>query len=145
MPDFKLWDSSRSRRFLLAPDYPDVARRIIEDMQTQVGDLRVDADGLALRGLLVRHLVMPGLTEDTTQIMGWLGSLSPDTYVNVMDQYYPAYKARTDSRYAAIDRRVYPEEMADAFEAARSAGLWRLDSRWRNVRPGRPALVMAGL
>src|SRR5262245_48132890 len=90
MPDFKLWDRERSRRYLLAPDYPDAARRAIAAMHAQVGDLRVDEDGLAVRGLIIRHLVMPGMLEDTRAIMGWLGGLSRDAYVNVMDQYHPA-------------------------------------------------------
>ena len=71
------------------------------------------------------------MLEDAQEIMAWLASVSQDTYVNIMDQYYPAWKAKTDSRYATINRRVYPEEMADAYDAGREAGLWRFDSRWR--------------
>ena len=144
MPDFKLWDSQRSRRYLVAPDYPEVARQMVAEMHAQVGDLRADEEGLALRGVLVRHLVMPGMLEDAQEIMSWLASVSRDTYVNIMDQYYPAWKAKTDDRYATIDRRVYPEEMTEVFEGAREAGLWRFDTRWRQVRPRRPILLMAG-
>ena len=68
MPDFKLWDRDRSRRYLLAPDYPDAAREGIRRMHDQVGVLRVTEEGLAVRGVLVRHLVMPGLLEDTGKI-----------------------------------------------------------------------------
>ncbi|MCH8206268.1 MAG: radical SAM protein [Chloroflexi bacterium] len=144
MPDFKLWDSDRSRKYLVAPDYPEIARRTVAQMHAQVGDLRVDDDGLALRGLLVRHLVMPGMPDEAAPIMSWLAGLSPDTYVNVMDQYYPAWKAKTDDRYADIGRGVHPEEMEEVFDSAREAGLWRFDTRWRKVRPRRPVLVLAG-
>jgi putative pyruvate formate lyase activating enzyme len=133
MPDFKLWDRESCRRYLVAPDYAEVARQVIRAMHAQVGDLTVDPDGLALRGLLVRHLVMPGLLEETFAILGWLAALSRDTYVNLMDQYHPAWKARSDPRYAPINRRVQPEEMAAAYAAARDVGLWRLDRRWRRL------------
>lgn len=135
MPDFKLWDRERARRYLLAPDYPEVARRVIAAMHAQVGDLTVDEDGIALRGLLVRHLVMPGMLEDTRQILHWLGQLSRDTYVNVMDQYHPAWKAKTDPKYRDINRRIFQEELEQAYRYAREAGLWRLDRRWRRI-PG---------
>jgi putative pyruvate formate lyase activating enzyme len=134
MPDFKLWDPERCRRYLLAPDYAEAARRAIRAMHEQVGVLRVDEGGLALRGVLVRHLVMPGMPEDTREILRWLAGLSRDTYVNVMDQYAPAWKART--AYRELDRRLVPEEMETALAGAREAGLWRLDTRWRGL-PGR--------
>lgn len=129
MPDFKLWDRERSRRYLLAPDYPEVARQIVRAMHEQVGELIVNEDGLAVRGVLVRHLVMPGMLEDTRRIMGYLAELSRDTYVNIMDQYYPAWKARTT--HQEINRRLYPREMEEAYACAKDAGLWRFDLRWR--------------
>jgi putative pyruvate formate lyase activating enzyme len=132
MPDFKLWDRERARRYLLAPDYPDAARNVIRAMHAQVGDLRVNEEGLAVRGVLVRHLVMPGMLDDTRAILGWLGALSRDTYVNVMEQYVPAWKARTDAKYAEIAREPAPDEIALALAYAREAGLWRLDRRWRS-------------
>ncbi|MCS7173287.1 MAG: radical SAM protein [Armatimonadetes bacterium] len=135
MPDFKLWNKERARRYLLAPDYPEVARQVIAAMHAQVGDLMANEDGIALRGLLVRHLVMPGMLEDTREILHWLGRLSPDTYVNVMDQYYPAWKAKMDPKYRDINRRIFPEELEQAYRYAREAGLWRLDRRWRRI-PG---------
>jgi putative pyruvate formate lyase activating enzyme len=131
MPDFKLWDAGKSRDYLAAGNYPQVARQAIGAMHRQVGELLADEDGLALRGLLVRHLVMPGRLDDTRQIVGWLAGLSPDTYLNLMDQYHPAWKARTNPRFAEINRRVSGPEMAEAERAARAAGLWRLDRRWR--------------
>jgi putative pyruvate formate lyase activating enzyme len=136
MPDFKLWDSQHSLRYLLARDYSDAARRVIKAMHEQVGELRVDENGLALRGVIVRHLVMPGLLEDTGKIVRWLaGELSPDTYVNVMDQYYPAWKAKTEPKFSDINREIYRSEFEQALACAQEAGLWRLDSRWRLVRP----------
>jgi putative pyruvate formate lyase activating enzyme len=132
MPDVKLWDGERARRYLLAPDYPPAARAAVGAMHEQVGPLVVDEDGLAVRGVLVRHLVMPGMLEDTREIMGWLGRLSADTYVNVMDQYHPAWKVKPGSKYDELARGVEPAEVETAYAHARAAGLWRLDRRWRN-------------
>ena len=131
MPDFKLWDRDRSRRYLLAPDYPDAAREGIRRMHDQVGVLRVTEEGLAVRGVLVRHLVMPGLLEDTGKITRYLGQLSLDTYLNLMDQYYPAYRVETEEKFQEIRRRVTRRETEEALAAARAAGLWRFDTRWR--------------
>lgn len=131
MPDFKLWHREHARKYLLAPDYPEVARAVIRAMHEQVGVLRVNEDGLARRGVLVRHLVMPGLLDDTHQILRWLAELCPDTYVNVMDQYRPAWKAHTEPKYSEINRPTTRGEYLQAVAYAREAGLWRLDSRWR--------------
>ena len=140
MPDFKLWDAEHCRKYLVASDYADAARAVIAAMHSQVGELKVDEQGLALHGVLVRHLVMPGLLDDTCEIMHWLATtLSRDTYVNVMDQYYPAYKAETEPRFAQINRPLRGIEFEQAVDHARSVGLWRLDARWRRVIPhGRP-------
>ena len=87
MPDFKLWDSRTCSSYLGVQDYAQVARQAIQAMHEQVGTLHVDEDGLALRGLLLRHLVVPGLMEDTRSILRWVSTeLSPDSYVNLMDQ-----------------------------------------------------------
>jgi putative pyruvate formate lyase activating enzyme len=144
MPDFKLWDERASRLYLSAVNYPQAARSAIAEMYRQVGELRADEDGLALRGLLVRHLVMPGRLEDTRQIVGWLAELSADTYLNLMDQYRPAWQAKTNPRFAEINRRVSSPEMDRAGQMARAAGLWRLDQRWREVWPPRTELVVLG-
>jgi putative pyruvate formate lyase activating enzyme len=135
MPDFKLWDSERSLKYLKAKDYPETARRVIKSMHDQVGELKVDENGLAVRGVLVRHLVMPGMLDDTREILQWLSDLSHDTYVNVMDQYYPAYKATTDIRYSEINRCLSNEELEQAYQIAAGVGLWRLDTRWRITSP----------
>jgi putative pyruvate formate lyase activating enzyme len=140
MPDFKLWDAEHCRKYLVASDYAEAAREVIAAMHAQVGELKVDENGLALRGVLVRHLVMPGLLDDTREIMRWIAeNLSRDTYVNVMDQYYPAHKAGTEPRFAEINRGISGNEFCTAIGLARSAGLWRFDTRWSNAIPhGRP-------
>ncbi len=129
MPDFKLWDAALSRRYLKAEDYPAAARAAIQEMHRQVGPLKLDEDGLARRGVLVRHLVMPGLIEETRAIMQFLSrEVSPDTYINVMAQYYPAGRV-SESRYPEINRRLTPAEYREALRAAQAAGLWRFDQR----------------
>ena len=136
MPDFKFWHRESARVLCKAKDYPKVARAAVREMHRQVGDLRFSRDGIARRGLLVRHLVMPGQTEETEAIMRWLASeISPNTYVNIMGQYQPQYQvgeiARDGKpRYQAIDRRPTRGEMAAAYQAAHDAGLTRLDRRW---------------
>ncbi|MBI4589523.1 MAG: radical SAM protein, partial [Candidatus Rokubacteria bacterium] len=128
MPDFKVWDSAVAKRYLKAPDYPEAARRAIRQMHEQVGLLVTDERGLARRGVLVRHLVMPGMLDETRQIMTWLAQLSPDTFVNVMAQYYPA-GAVSGEKYPEINRKLFRDEYAEAVRIAREAGLWRLDER----------------
>ena len=129
MPDFKYWDSEMARKYSKAPDYPDVARRTIKEMYRQVGDLVMDEHGLAIRGVLIRHLVMPGDIAGTREVMRWIArELSPTTYVNVMAQYYPAGKV-SPGEYPEINRRLTPTEYERALDEARRAGLDRLDSR----------------
>ena len=129
MPDFKIWNEERSLRYLKARDYPAAARAALREMQRQVGVLKSDQQGLALRGLLVRHLVMPDDLADTAAIMNFLAQdLSPDTFVNLMDQYYPAGKVSAET-YPEINRRLGSSEYQTALNQARSAGLWRFDSR----------------
>jgi len=131
MPDFKCWDREVARRYLLAPDYPEVAQASIAEMHRQSGDLVFDERGLALRGLLVRHLVMPEGLAGTVDVMRWLAaSVSPDTYVNLMDQYAPAGKVGA-SRFPELNRRITADEYRDALASARGAGLWRFDQRRR--------------
>ena len=134
MPDFKIWDERQSLRYLKAKDYPQAARRAIKEMHRQVGVLKMDEDGLAKRGVLVRHLVMPGDVAGTEMIMGFLADqLSPDTFVNIMDQYHPAAKVCT-GKYTEINRRITSREKRQAIQSAREANLWRFDERrprWR--------------
>ena len=127
MPDFKYWNSEMARKYSQAPDYPQVARRVIKEMYRQVGDLVLDEHGLAKHGLLIRHLVMPRDIAGTRQVMNWIAQeLSPTTYVNLMPQYYPAGKV-TGQEYAEIGRRVTPAEYEQALKEARRAGLRCLD------------------
>ncbi|HDP25617.1 MAG TPA: radical SAM protein [Deltaproteobacteria bacterium] len=125
MPDCKFWDESYAEKFCSAPDYCDVAREALKEMHRQVGDLTIGDDGIAIRGLLVRHLVMPGGIAGTEQVMEFLArELSKGTYVNVMDQYRPCYRAHDDP---LLDRRITREEYLEAVESAREAGLSRFD------------------
>jgi putative pyruvate formate lyase activating enzyme len=129
MPDFKYWKAETSQRYLKAADYADVARARIKEMHRQVGQLQVGDNGLAFRGLNIRHLVMPGALEETAAILGWISSeLGVDTYVNVMDQYYPAGRVSAES-YPEINRRLGRGEYQEAVRLARAAGLRRLDER----------------
>ena len=93
MPDLKMWTEERARRYLAKRDYPEVARRSVREMHRQVGDLVLDDRGMARRGLIVRHLLMPGMVEETEAILRFVAAeLGPGTYVNLMAQYYPAGK-----------------------------------------------------
>jgi len=129
MPDFKFWDDGAASRFCDAPDYAEVAREALREMHRQVGDLVTDEEGIALKGLLVRHLVMPNGLAGTEEVMAFLArEISPDTYVNVMDQYRPCGSAPKDE---TINRRLTSKEYQEAVAAARRAGLKRLDKRER--------------
>jgi len=129
MPDFKFWDTEMARKYSRAPDYPEVARRTIKEMHRQVGELVLDEEGVATRGVLLRHLVMPGNVAGTREVCRWIArELSLDTYVNIMAQYYPAGKV-SGTEYAEIARRVTPEEYGLALREAIEAGLRRLDAR----------------
>jgi putative pyruvate formate lyase activating enzyme len=126
MPDFKVWTKASAIRYLKAKDYRDVACRVVAEMHRQVGPLVIDEHGLARRGVLVRHLVMPGLVEEAADIFAFLASLSRETYVNVMGQYRPEYRAM---EYEEIARPPTTSEIAAARKAAFAAGLHRLDER----------------
>ncbi len=129
MPDLKLFDPELCRRYLKAEDYPKAARSAVQEMHRQVGPLRFDSQGLATRGVLIRHLVMPGLLEESRAILNWIAQeLGPDTYVNVMGQYRPAGKVRKET-FPELSRPLKAEEWLSALELARQAGLSRLDDR----------------
>jgi putative pyruvate formate lyase activating enzyme len=137
MPDFKYWDSECARKYSRAPDYPEVARGTLKEMHRQVGDLVMDEHGVAKRGMLIRHLVMPGQVAGTREVMRWIArELSPFSFVNVMAQYYPAGKV-SGREFAEINRRLLPSEYEQALEEAWRAGLKRLDPR----RPSISALL----
>lgn len=127
MPDFKFWTRESGKLYAKAPDYPEKAKKAICEMHRQVGDLVLNDEGVAERGLLVRHLVMPGGLAETREILRFLArEVSVDTYVNVMDQYRPCGKAYD---YPPLDRRLKNEEYQEALAFAREAGLHRLDER----------------
>jgi putative pyruvate formate lyase activating enzyme len=129
MPDFKLWTSETARRYLKRADYPDVARETIAEMNRQVGDLVLDERGLARRGLIVRHLIMPGLLEETEAILRFVAEeLGTGTYVNLMAQYYVSGKVGKEGEYEELARGIHREEYEQAFALARELGL-RLDPR----------------
>ncbi len=125
MPDFKFADPDTAEQYAKAANYPAVAKAAIHEMHRQVGDLVVDSRGIARRGLLVRHLVLPEGLAGTKEIVEFLArEISPDTYLNIMDQYYPCYRA---GEHPPLDRRLGREEYRRAVRAAREAGLTRLD------------------
>ncbi|MBM3284768.1 MAG: radical SAM protein [Candidatus Aminicenantes bacterium] len=129
MPDFKFADSGPAAEYCDAADYPGAACGAIKEMHRQVGDLVLDEDGIALRGLLVRHLVLPENLAGTREAMRFLAAeISPDTYVNIMDQYYPCGEI---SPRSPLGRRITMEEYEAAVRAAREEGITRLDSRER--------------
>jgi putative pyruvate formate lyase activating enzyme len=127
MPDFKFTDEDAAERFSSAPRYPTVARAAIREMHRQVGDLVADEHGVARRGLILRHLVMPGRLSDTREIMRFIAQdISPDTYVNVMGQYRPAHLA---DKYPQLNRPLSGSEYREALKIAHDEGLRRTASR----------------
>lgn len=141
MPDFKYWTAESSRTYMKAEDYPDAARAAIKEMRRQVGVLVTDEEGLAQRGMIVRHLVMPGGLDETRSILQWIhDELGPNTYVNLMDQYYPAGKVDGEN-YPEINRKLHGDEYRTARRMAEDLGL-RLDVRrpHRRLRMIRPLM-----
>lgn len=124
MPDVKFGDSSVAARLTGARGYWEAAQRALLEMHRQVGDLRVDSSGIAYRGLLVRHLVLPRNLAGTEAVLRFIAEeISPNTYVNIMDQYHPAYEARF---HPPLDRRITRQEYSEALRIAREVGLTRL-------------------
>ncbi|MEW5920910.1 MAG: radical SAM protein [Bacillota bacterium] len=121
LPDFKYAEADAAQRCSGPRDYPVRARRALREMQRQVGDLVMDEQGIARRGLLVRHLVLPGGLAGTKEVVRFLAEeISPNCAVNIMGQYYPAYRAE---RYPPLDRRVNRKEVEEARAFAAAAGL----------------------
>jgi len=120
MPDAKFARRETARRYAGAPDYPEVMKIALKEMRRQVGDLEV-RNGIAVRGLLVRHLVMPGCVDESMAILDFIASeVSPDTYVNVMDQYRPAFRA---VEFPKINRRTPRAEYTSVRDHALKLGL----------------------
>lgn len=125
MPDFKFMDSRIAELACDAPDYPEIAKAALREMYRQVGNLVINHHGIAVRGLLVRHLVLPEDLSGTSPAMRFIArEISPDTYVNVMSQYRPAGKA---DKIPGLSRPLSPEEYHAAVDAAKKEGIRRLD------------------
>jgi putative pyruvate formate lyase activating enzyme len=134
LPDFKYWDGAKAAKYSSgAESYPEVTRAAILEMHRQVGIARPAPDGLMYRGLMIRHLVMPNDVGGTKEILGWIAATLPrDTYVNIMSQYRPVYRAH---EFPEIARRLKREEYEEAVACARRLGLTNLDVQgWRGSR-----------
>jgi len=126
MPDLKYMDDEMAAKYSSgAQDYPEVTQKAILEMHRQVGELFIDHRGIALRGLIIRHLVMPNRVAGTEKFVQWVAeNLPKSTYVNIMAQYHPEYKAFD---YPEIARRITREEFLEAMDAAKKYGLTNLD------------------
>ncbi|MBI5047347.1 MAG: radical SAM protein [Deltaproteobacteria bacterium] len=126
MPDFKYGNNAAAKELSAAPDYVETAKVAIKEMHRQVGDLKMDKKrGIAERGLLVRHLVLPDGLAGTREVIRFIAKeISKNTYVNIMDQYRPCYNA---FERPPMDRRITGEEFEEAVRIAREEGLVRLD------------------
>ena len=129
MPDMKYGDPNIARKYSKIKDYVDVNFAAVREMHRQVGDLQLDEHGIAQRGLLVRHLVLPGELAGSDAVLAFLANeISTNTYLNLMDQYRPCYRA---ADYPPLDRSLTTEEYNEALLLAKKHGLWRLDHRRR--------------
>jgi len=127
MPDIKYTDEETAYKYSKVRNYPAVNQAAVKEMHRQVGDLALDENGIALRGLLVRHLVLPEELAGTAVIARFLAEeISRDTYINVMDQYRPCYKA---AELPPLDRPLTRAAYEHALQQAREAGLHRFDKR----------------
>ena len=125
MPDMKYGDRLVARELSKIGNYPVMNQAAVKEMHRQVGDLFIDDEGIARRGLLVRHLVLPGGLSGTAEVVRFLAEeISPKTYLNLMDQYRPAFKAR---QHPVLRRGLTSQEYEEALALAREAGLRRLD------------------
>ena len=123
MPDVKYLDSEPSKKFSNAPDYPEVIKGVLKEMHRQVGDLTVNSKGIAERGLLIRHLVMPNRVASSEAILKFIAEgISVHSYVNIMDQYRPEYRAH---EYPETNRRITQKEYLEAIQWAKGYHLYR--------------------
>lgn len=129
MPDFKFWDSQVAENSCQAGDYPQVGRKALVEMHRQVGDLQIDDAGLARRGMLIRHLVLPGGLAGTREVMRFIvQKISAASYVNVMSQYRPCGRA---AEVKGLEVHLSPEDYKNAVRAAKEEGIYRLDKPHR--------------
>jgi len=127
MPDAKYGSNAIGADLSCAPDYVDIMKAAIREMHQQVGDLVIE-NSIAVRGLLVRHLVLPENLSGSDLLLPWIAEeISRETYVNIMDQYHPAWKVsgRGEEPYPALRRGITADEYARAIRIARDAGLHR--------------------
>lgn len=125
MPDIKYMSGEFAKKYSLAPDYPEIVKSAIKEMHRQVGDLLIDHRGIAVKGLLVRHLVLPNNIAGTDEVVRFIAEeVSKNTYINIMDQYRPCYRA---FEFHELSRRITPQEYESAIKAAIKAGLKRID------------------
>ena len=123
MPDVKFAEREVADKYAQAPDYPEVVKKVLKEMYRQVGDLDINKEGVARKGLLIRHLVMPKGLAGTRDIMHFISSeISPHTYVNVMSQYHPEYKSFD---YPELNRAITHKEYAEAIDITKKEGLYR--------------------
>jgi len=128
MPDFKFTQSEIARKFAGAPDYPEIVKSALKEMHRQTGDLIIDENGIAVRGLLVRHLVLPQGLAGTREAMRFLATeISSNTYVNIMSQYYPCGNLIPPD--SPLARRITWDEFAEAIQIAKEEGITRIDSK----------------
>jgi putative pyruvate formate lyase activating enzyme len=133
MPDMKYADIDIARRLSKVINYPETNRIAVREMHRQVGDLQLDSSGIAKRGLLIRHLVLPEGLAGTADILRFIAEeLSTNTYINIMNQFRPAYNA---AKYPELTRPITREEYIEAVELAQTMGLNRLDSRHPTFTP----------
>jgi putative pyruvate formate lyase activating enzyme len=124
MPDFKYIDSEMALKYSYAKDYPEAAMAAVKEMHRQVGDLIIDK-GVALRGLLIRHLILPEGIAGTADVVKFIAEqISKNTYINIMDQYHPCYKAFDNP---PLNRSITNKEYKEALRLAQEAGLKRID------------------
>jgi len=129
MPDFKFWDPEVAEETCNAKDYPEVACNALLEMHRQVGDLVTDASGIARRGLLIRHLVLPQDLAGTRQVMRFIArKISTNSYVNIMPQYRPCGRA---AEIEGLSTHLSQRDYKAALIAAKEEGVDRLDSRRR--------------
>jgi len=123
MPDAKYMDERFSKQFSNAPDYPEVIKKVLKEMHRQVGDLKTNSKGVAERGLLIRHLVMPNGVASSEAVLKFIAEeISPHSYVNIMAQYRPEYRA---DEYSEINRRITHKEYLEAIQMAKRFHLYR--------------------
>ena len=123
MPDVKCADGEVAGKYTLAPDYPEVVKKVLQEMHRQVGDLQINREGIAVRGLLIRHLVMPLGLAGTRDLMHFIATrISLHSYVNIMSQYHPCYRAFD---FPELNRPVSQQEYSEAIASAKGEGLYR--------------------